>query len=143
MSPAFFNNSYKGTKKVTQWDLEAANATGFSAAADDFMERSIDLNEALIHNKPATFFMRVNSDAMAGAGIHDGDLVVVDRSLHARNGKIIIAAIYGDLIIRRFEKTFNKVRLLPANNQLAPIEVDGSCDSFSIWGVVTYVIHRL
>ena len=89
------------------------NATGFGAAADDYAERGIDLNEQLIRNKPATFFMRVNSDAMVGAGIHNGDVIIVDRSLEAKSGKIIVAVLNGEMLVRRLERSFNKIRLLP------------------------------
>lgn len=133
---------YKGSKNFSQWDVQSANATGFSAAADDFMERGIDLNEQLIRNKPATFFMRVNSSAMRNAGIFKGDVVIIDRSLKPVSGQVIIASLNGELLIRRLEKTMNKVRLLPETNELSPIEVDTSCADFSVWGVVTYVIHE-
>src|SRR6266700_7132348 len=137
----FFGADYKGSKRFTQKDIITANATGFTAAADDYMERGIDLNEELIGNKPATFFMRVRGDAMIGAGIHNGDLVIVDRSLKAGSGKVVIATLNGEMMIRRLEKTFNKLRLLPESPKLPAIEVDVSCNDFSIWGVVTYVIH--
>jgi DNA polymerase V len=139
----FQGMNYKGSKHFTQWDIPTANATGFGAAADDYMERGIDLNEQLIRNKPATFFMRVSGDAMVGAGIFSGDVVIVDRSVKASNGKVIIATLNGEMLIRRFEKTFNKIRLLPETNKLSPIDVDLSGSEFSIWGVVTYVIHSL
>lgn len=135
--------SYRGSKQFSQQDIKTADATGFGAAADDYMERGIDLNEELIRNKPATFFMRMRGDAMIGAGIHSGDTVIVDRSLKATSGKIVIATLNGEMMIRRLEKTFNKVRLLPEGPKLSPIEVDASCNDFSIWGVVTYVIHQL
>ncbi|HWK05495.1 MAG TPA: translesion error-prone DNA polymerase V autoproteolytic subunit [Puia sp.] len=139
----FSGMHYKGTKRFTQWDIPTANATGFGAAADDYMERGIDLNEQLIRNKPATFFMRVSGDAMTGAGIFNGDVVIVDRSVKAANGKVIIAILNGEMLIRRFEKTFNKIRLVPETPRLSPIDVDLSGSEFSIWGVVTYVIHSL
>ena len=135
--------SYRGSKQFRQQDIKTADATGFGAAADDYMERGIDLNEELIRNKPATFFMRMRGDAMIGAGIHNGDMVIVDRSHKASSGKIVIATLNGEMMIRRLEKTFNKVRLLPESPKLSPIEVDASCNDFSIWGVVTYVIHQL
>ena len=119
------------------------NATGFGAAADDYMERGIDLNEQLIRNKPATFFMRVSGDAMTGAGIFSGDVVIVDRSVKAVNGKVVIATLNGEMLIRRLEKNFNKIRLVPETPKLSPIDVDLSGAEFSIWGVVTYVIHSL
>jgi len=143
----FYGMSYKGSKRFNQWDIPTANATGFGAAADDYMERGIDLNEQLIHNKPATFFMRVSGDAMTGAGIFNGDVVIVDRSLKATSGKVIIATLNGEMLIRRFEKTFNKIRLVPETNKetgkLSPIDVDISGAEFSVWGVVTYVVHAL
>ena len=80
-NPYFIPSAYAGSKEFSQERVQTANATGFGAAADDYAERGIDLNEQLVKNKPATFFMRVNSDAMIGAGIHIGDVVIVDRSL--------------------------------------------------------------
>lgn len=137
----FYSSSYNGTRAFSQHDVRTANATGFGAAADDYMERGIDLNEELIRNKPATFFMRISSDAMKGSGIYKGDVVIVDRSLKASNGRVIIATFGGEMLIRRFEKINNKVRLL-ADDTLSPIEVDSSCENFGVWGVVTYVIHK-
>jgi DNA polymerase V len=138
----FYAANYNGSKDYTQWDVPTANATGFGAAADDYAERGIDLNEQLIKNKPATFFMRVNSDAMVGAGIHNGDVVIVDRSIEAKNGKVIIAVLDGEMLIRRLEINQNKKRLLPATKKLSPVEITDS-NTFSVWGVVTYVIHSL
>jgi DNA polymerase V len=137
----YYNPAYKGSKQYNQWEVKTADATGFGAAADDYMERGIDLNEQLIHNKTATFFMRVRGNAMIDAGIHDGDIVIVDRSIKAVSGKVIIAVLNGEMLIRRMEKTFNKLRLVPDTPKLAPIEIDASCDSFEVWGVVTWVIH--
>jgi DNA polymerase V len=136
----FIGAAYKGSKNYTQQDVRTADATGFGAAADDYAERGIDLNEQLIRNKPATFFMRVRGDAMVGAGIHDGDVVIVDRSIKAVNGKVIIAILNGEMLIRRLEKTFNKLRLIPETPKLASIDIDPYAE-FSVWGVVTYVIH--
>ncbi len=132
--------AYAGSKSYTQQQVKTANATGFGAAADDYAERGIDLNEQLIRNKPATFFMRVRGEAMIGAGIFDGDTVIVDRSIKPVTGKIVIAILNGDMLIRRLEKTFNKLRLLPETDRLAPIEIDPYAE-LSVWGVVTYVIH--
>src|SRR5580692_3218601 len=120
----FTGMHYKGSKQFNQWDIPTANATGFGAAADDYMERGIDLNEQLIRNKPATFFMRVKGDAMIGAGIFDGDIVIVDRSIKAVNGKVVIATLNGEMLIRRFEKTLNKIRLIPETDKLAAIDID-------------------
>ena len=138
-----FETSYRGSKGFRQEDIHSARATGFGAAADDYMERGIDLNEQLISNKPATFFMRVNSEAMINAGIYPGDVAIVDRSIKATSGKIVIATLNGDMLIRRFEKTFNKMRLIPETDRLAAIDIDPFSEEFSIWGVVTYVIHAV
>ncbi|HEY4147449.1 MAG TPA: translesion error-prone DNA polymerase V autoproteolytic subunit [Chitinophagaceae bacterium] len=135
--------TYRGSKQFKQQDIRTADATGFGAAADDYMERGIDLNEQLIGNKPATFFMRMRGDAMMGAGIHSGDLVIIDRSLKAASGKVVVATLNGEMMIRRLEKTFNKLRLLPEAPGMPAVEVDIACNDFSIWGVVTYVVHPL
>jgi DNA polymerase V len=133
--------AYKGTKDYGQSQVVTANATGFGAAADDYAERGIDLNEQLIRNKPATFFMRVNSEAMVEAAIFKGDVVIVDRSIQPSNGKIIIAVIDGEMVIRRLEINNGKKRLVAQTPALSSIDVDDSC--FYCWGVVTYVIHSV
>ena len=138
----FFGSGYNGSKRFTQHDIATANATGFGAAADDYMERGIDLNEQLIRNKPATFFMRVSGSSMINAGIFDGDIVIVDRSIKPQNGKIVIAVIDGEMLIRRYERTLNKLRLVPETPKLAIIDVSEFSD-FKIWGVVAHVIRRL
>lgn len=136
----FFYASYKGSKDFTQQQVPTANATGFGAAADDYAERGIDLNEHLVKNKPATFFLRVNSDAMVGAGVHVGDVVIVDRSLEPKNGRLVIAIVDGELLIRKLEINNNQTRLATANKRLASLDVTGT--QLNIWGVVTYVIHK-
>jgi DNA polymerase V len=137
-----YKAGYKGTKDFTQHEVHAANATGFGAAADDYSERGIDLNEQLIANKTATYFFRMNGDAMVGAGIFSGDTLIVDRSITNANGKVVIAVLNGEMMVRRLEKTFNKIRLVPETNNLSTIDVDPYSD-FAIWGVVTYVIHSV
>ncbi len=137
----FFGSSYSGSKDFNQHNITTANATGFGAAADDYMERGIDLNEQLIRNKPATFFMRVSGSSMINAGIYDGDIVIVDRSLKPQNGKIVIAVIDGEMLIRRYEKTMNSLRLIPETTKLSPIDISEFMD-FKIWGVVSCVIRQ-
>ena len=114
----FFTTNYTGSKTLSQWDIVNANATGFGAAADDYMERGIDLNEQLIRNKPATYFMRVSSDAMKEAGIFRGDVVIVDRSIKAVSGKIVIAVLNGEMLIRRLEKIKDAISLVTESNKL-------------------------
>jgi DNA polymerase V len=142
MEGELFKSAYKGTKNFTQHDVHRANTTGFSTPADEYMERGIDLNEQLIKNKPATFFFRMNGEAMIDAGIFSGDALVVDRSLTNVNGKVVVVVLNGEMLVRRLEKSFNKIRLIPETTKLSPIDVDPFAD-FSVWGVVTYVIHAL
>ncbi|MGF2411368.1 LexA family protein [Ferruginibacter sp.] len=136
----FFGSGYKGTKQFTQHDVPTANASGFGAAADDYMERGIDLNEQLIMNKPATFFFRMNGEAMTGAGIQRGDVLIVDRSIKAANGKTIVAVVDGDMVVRRYFESLNKLILLSENEKFSPIEI-GEYTAWQCWGVVTCVIH--
>jgi DNA polymerase V len=138
----FFAAGYRGSKEFKQLDVPTANATGFGAAADDYMERGIDLNEQLIRNKPATYFMRVSGNSMINACIHDGDIIIVDRSVKPINGKIVIAVVDGEMIIRRFVKTMNSLKLVPETPKLSAIDVNEFSDLI-IWGVVTYVIHTV
>ena len=140
MEREIFNSAYKGTKNFTQHDVHRANATGFSTPADEYMERGIDLNEQLVKNKPATFFFRMNGDSMNGAGIFSGDVLIVDRSITNANGKVVIAVLNGEMLVRRLEKTLNKIRLIPETAKLAVIDVDPFAE-FAVWGVVTYVVH--
>ena len=133
---------YKGTKDFSQQNVRTANATGFGAAADDYAERGIDLNEQLIKNKPATFFFRMKGDAMQDAGIFEGDVLIVDRSLKLVNGKIIVAILNGELLVRRFHKNFSSAFLIPENNRYKAINLAEFSD-FAVWGVVTYIIHSV
>lgn len=137
-----FNTGYSGSKRFNQWNVNTANATGFGAAADDYMERGIDLNEQLIRNKPATFFLKVSGKSMIKAGIFDGDIVIVDRSIKPISGKIVIAVVDGEMIIRRLEMSFNKMRLVPETDKLSPIDV-GEYSDIYVWGVVTSIIRRI
>ncbi len=133
--------AYKGSKQYNQWEVPTANATGFSAAADEYMERGIDLNEQLIRNKPATFFFRMNSEAMTDAGIFSGDVLVVDRSIRAISGKIIVAIINGELLVRRLQTHIRGVTLIAENKKYGNIQVEEFSD-YAVWGVVTYSIHQ-
>jgi DNA polymerase V len=138
----FYGAAYKGTKQFTQQEIKTANATGFGAAADDYAEKGIDLNEQLVKNKPATYFFRMKGDAMTGIGIFDNDVLIVDRSLKLAEGKIIVAVLNGELLVRRFHKNFSSAFLIPENNRLKPINLAEFSD-FTVWGVVTYVIHAV
>ena len=138
----FYAANYGGSKDYTQWDVPTANATGFGAAADDYAERGIDLNEQLIRNKPATFFFRMNSNAMAGGGIFSGDILIVDRSITETNGKVVIAVLDGEMMVRRLERSAQRIRLIPETTNLSIIDIDPFAD-FKVWGVVIYAIHAV
>jgi DNA polymerase V len=142
MDELFFGAAYKGSKSFTQQEVRTANATGFGAAADDYAERGIDLNEQLIRNKPATFFFRMKGDAMTEVGIFEGDVLIVDRSVKLSNGKIIIAILNGVLLVRRYHQNFTSSFLIPGNSRYKPINLSEFPD-FKIWGVVLYAIHAL
>jgi DNA polymerase V len=138
----FFGSSYTGSKRYTQHNVATANATGFGAATDDYSERGIDLNEQLIKNKPATFFMKVSGSSMINAGIFSGDVVIVDKSIKASNGKTVIAVVDGEMLIRRYEQSFNKLFLAAESPRVAKIEVNEMTD-FKVWGVVTCILRML
>lgn len=136
----WYGAAYKGSKKFNQWEIPTANATGFGAAADDYMERGIDLNEQLIRNKPATFFFRMNSDAMTEAGIFSGDVLIVDRSIKAVSGKIIVAVLNGELLVRRLQTHIKGVTLIAENKKYGHVQID-EFSNYAAWGVVVYSIH--
>ncbi len=104
-------------------------------------ENYIDLNKQLIKNKKESFLLRVQSNAMKEEGIQYGDVIIVDRSLPALSGKVIIALVGTEMLIRRLEIVNGKKRLIPGTSRLAPIEVDP--ENYSVWGVVTYVIRTM
>ena len=138
----FYGAAYRGSKKFSQQDVRTAKATGFGAAADDYAERGIDLNEQLIRNKPATFFFRMKGDAMTGAGIFDNDVLIVDRSVKLANGKVIVAILNGELLVRRYHQNFSSAFLIPENDRFKSINLAEFSD-FALWGVVMYSIHEL
>ncbi|MCF7728809.1 MAG: translesion error-prone DNA polymerase V autoproteolytic subunit [Chthoniobacterales bacterium] len=114
---------------------------GFPSPADDHMERSIDLNEELIGNPAATFFVRVSGDSMRDANIHSGDILVIDRSVTPIDRQIVVAMIDGEFTVKRFRKTKDRIFLEAENPAFHPIEV-GENQELTIWGAVTFVIHR-
>ena len=138
----FYGAAYKGSKQFTQQQVSTANATGFGAATDDYAERGIDLNEQLVRNKPATFFFRMKGDAMQDAGIFDGDTLIVDRSVKLVNGRVIVAILNGELLVRRFHKNFSSAFLNTKNSRYKNINLAEFSD-FAVWGVITYVIHPM
>lgn len=118
-------------------------SAGFPSPADDYVEDRIDLNEQLIRNKAATFFLRVQGDSMIGAGIHPGDTLVVDRSITPSSGTIVIAALDSDLTVKRLWIAPDGTVELRAENSRYPAIPIGEFQQLEIWGVVTNVIHKL
>lgn len=115
---------------------------GFPSPADDYVAEKLDLNQHLMPHQEASFMLRAKGDSMMGANIHDGDLLVVDRSINPTHGCVVIAAVDGQFTVKRLEKKRGKVRLLPANPNFEPIELKDD-QELQIFGVVTNVIHSL
>jgi len=116
-------------------------SAGFPSPAEDYTDRRLDLNDLLIRNPAATFFVRVDGDSMIGAGIHHDDILVVDRSRQAGSGDIVIAVLDGELTVKRLVRTARSCRLVAENSDYPSIEIleEHDCE---IWGVVTSVVHR-
>ncbi|RXZ42643.1 LexA family protein [Crenobacter cavernae] len=115
---------------------------GFPSPADDLKEAGIDLNAFLVDHPQTTFLVNVRGDSMINAGIHDGDLLLVDRSIEPRPGKVVVAVIDGELTVKRLKRDGERVWLMPDNPAYPPIAVTEDA-SFFIWGVVTNVIHPM
>ena len=121
-------------------------AAGSPTPADDHLEKYLDMNEYLARRPADTFLVRAHGDSMVGAGIHDGDILVVDRSVAPDDGRIIIAVLNGELTVKRLRQwqaaEGNRVELWPENAAYQPIPV-GEETHFFIWGVVTNVVHAV
>lgn len=114
---------------------------GFPSPADDYIERHLDLNSEFIKHPSATFLLRATGDSMIEAGIFSNDILVVDRSLEPADGKIVIAALDGELTVKRLSRQKGRVQLLAANPHYKPIDITDEQDVV-IWGVVTLVLHE-
>lgn len=116
---------------------------GFPSPAQDYQATSIDLNEILIHDRAATYILRVTGSSMVDAGIADGDEIIVDRSLEPHSGAVVVASIEGEFTVKRFHiDRFGQGWLLPENPDYPPISISPESD-FSIFGVVTRCLHRV
>jgi len=120
--------------------LSDSISAGFPSPADDYVEENIDLNEYLISNPFSTFFLRVKGDSMMNAGIKDKDLIIVDKSLTAKPGNIIIAMIDGEFTIKRLSMKNNELYLKAENHNYPDFSFKNHID-VQIWGVVIYSIH--
>jgi DNA polymerase V len=117
-------------------------SAGFPSPADDFKEFKISLDKTLVRNKEATFYAKVSGQSMVGAGLDDGDLLVVDKSLDPQHNKIAVCFIDGEFTVKRINVTKDGVYLKPENPAYDPIKVTEESD-FQIWGIVTHVIKKL
>lgn len=117
-------------------------SAGFPSPALDFVDISIDLNKHLIKHPSATFYGRVKGHSLKNAGIDDGDLLIIDRSLEPANGKIAVCYIDGEFTAKRIKVKKNEIWLMPENENYSPIKVDKD-DDFLVWGIVTHVIKSL
>ncbi|MBN2016711.1 MAG: translesion error-prone DNA polymerase V autoproteolytic subunit [Candidatus Cloacimonetes bacterium] len=114
---------------------------GFPSPASDYIESTLDLNKHLVKHPAATFFVRVEGDSMIDAAIHSGDILIVDRAIQPEKQKIVIAAVNGELTVKRIWHQNDKLYLQSSNVHFEPIEITADMD-FHVWGVVTYVIHK-
>ncbi|WP_343487269.1 translesion error-prone DNA polymerase V autoproteolytic subunit [Allomuricauda sp. d1] len=117
-------------------------SAGFPSPADDFKETRISLDKSLIKNPDATFFARVSGDSMIGAGLDDGDLLVIDRSLEPENGKVAVCFIDGEFTVKRLEIKKDGLYLMPENRKYKPLKVEDE-NNLLVWGIVTHVIKAL
>ena len=127
---------------IGQWLIEEGISAGFPSPADDFKEIRISLDTELVKNKEATFYARVSGESMVGAGLDDGDLLIIDRSLDPKNGKIAVCFINGEFTIKRIKKEKNRLYLMPENKKYKPIELKEG-NELIIWGLVEYVIKKI
>tara|TARA_B100000315_G_scaffold183972_1_gene172947 strand:+ start:115 stop:510 length:396 start_codon:yes stop_codon:yes gene_type:complete len=116
-------------------------SAGFPSPAEDFTELSISLDKHLIQNPAATFMAYANGNSMVRAGIHHGDILIIDRSLAARDGDIIIAVIHGEFTVKQLSIVKDTFFLIPQNPQHSPLKISDDMD-FDIWGVVIYSIRK-
>ena len=125
-----------------QWLVEQGISAGFPSPADDFKEVRISLDKELVRNEESTFYARVSGNSMENAGLSDGDLIVIDRSIEPSNNKIAVCFIEGEFTVKRLIVKRNKIWLKPENSSYKPIEVKDD-DQLIIWGIVTNVIKKL
>ena len=133
------------TPELSKLDLPvfiARITAGFPSPAADYEEGKLDLNDYLIKNPPATFIVRVAGDSMTGAGIHEGDLLIVDRSIEPKHNHVVIAIVDGQLTVKRLKIKRGKFSLEPENDNY-PVQNITKGMEFEVWGIVTNVIHPL
>ena len=129
---------YQSPAPLVAWHISC----GFPSPAEDYRESELDINELVIAHPDATFYVRVSGDSMEGAGIFEGDVLVVDRALDARNNTIIVALVNGEFTVKRLTMSGDTLFLMPENPHYEPLPITEEME-FRVWGIATYVIHRL
>ena len=132
----------KKGNSIGQWLVEQGISAGFPSPADDFKEIRISLDKELVKNPESTFYARVSGDSMIEAGLDDGDLIVIDRSLFPENGKIAVCFIDGEFTVKKIKKEQKKLFLIPQNKKYKPTEIKEE-NELIIWGIVEYVIKKV
>ena len=132
----------KKENNLGQWLIDQGISAGFPSPADDFKEIRISLDKELVKNEEATFYARVSGDSMQGAGLENGDLLIIDRSIEPSNNKIAVCFVDGEFTVKRIKIESKKVHLIPENKKYSPIEINEE-NELIIWGIVTYVIKKL
>ena len=125
-----------------QWLIEQGISAGFPSPADDFKEIRISLDNELVKNKEAPFYARVCGESMENAGLSNGDLIIIDRSLQAENNKIAVCFLDGEFTVKRIIKKGEKLFLKPENKRYKQVEINEN-NELLIWGIVTYVIKSI
>ena len=120
--------------------MSSSVAAGFPSPAADYVEGSLDLNELLVKHPAATFYVRCSGDSMTGAGIFPGDILIVDRSIEAQDGMVVVAALDGEFTVKRLALKDGVAWLMPENPAYQPIRAEGD-NELRIWGVVTASIR--
>jgi DNA polymerase V len=115
-------------------------SAGFPSPADDYIDLSLDLNKQLIEHPSATFYVRVKGSSMKNAHIANGDILIVDRSLEARNNDIVLCVLNGEFTVKKLLMRNKEIYLIPENENFEPIKINETMD-FQVWGVVSFVIH--
>ena len=127
-------------KKMNLPYFESRVQAGFPSPAEDYLEKRLDLNEKLVKSPSSTFFIRVEGESMNGAGIQNGDLLIVDRSKTPKSDSVVLATIHGEFTVKRFVQKENEAWLVPENPAFSSIHITDDMDC-EIWGVVTHNIH--
>jgi len=132
----------KKGNELGQLLIEQGISAGFPSPADDFKEIRISLDRELVKNQESTFYARVSGDSMENAGLSNGDLIIIDRSLDPENNKVVVCLLDGEFTVKRIIKKNKRLYLKPENKNYKEIEIKNE-NQLIIWGIVTYVIKKI